>query len=93
LILVYKNKSSTAAVFTDPEALGKGVAYTEHDWNTGATAEELPYMFSKTAAEAAAHRAAADQAAPGRWRLVSINPGAHALCSRSRSSSPLTACS
>jgi len=63
-------------VFTDPEALGAGVAYSEHDWNTGATAGEQPYMYAKTAAEAAAHRAAAAQAPPGRWRLVCINPGA-----------------
>lgn len=66
--------SSTVSVWGDPHERGRGHVFTEADWNITADPRRTPYFYAKTRAEQRAHAMAEE--AGGRWRLVTLNPGA-----------------
>ncbi|MFI6007782.1 NAD-dependent epimerase/dehydratase family protein [Streptomyces sp. NPDC051243] len=66
--------STVGAIFgdyADVAAMDDGVL-SERYFNTTSTVENNPYHYAKTVAERAAWDA---EAAQGRWRMVSVNPG------------------
>lgn len=66
--------STVGAIFgdyADVLAMDEGVL-SERYFNTTSTVENNPYHYAKTVAERAAWDA---EAAQGRWRMVSVNPG------------------